>query len=79
MTASFKAEVLKLRGRPATWILLGVVLGLTQLFGYVLPYSSWATSDQNFQTQGLDPRAVLAGTLPGGGARPDPGRPGHRQ
>jgi ABC-type transport system involved in multi-copper enzyme maturation permease subunit len=42
-----------------------VVLGLTQLFGYVLPYSSWATSDQNFQTQGLDPQAVLAGTLPG--------------
>jgi ABC-2 type transport system permease protein len=42
-----------------------VVLGLTQLFGYVLPYSSWLTSDQNFRTQGLDPQAVLAGTLPG--------------
>jgi ABC-2 type transport system permease protein len=65
MIASFNAEILKLRKRPATWILLGVVLGLTQLFGYVLPYSSWATSDQNFQTQGLDPQAVLAGTLPG--------------
>ena len=65
MIASFKAEILKLRKRPASWILLGVVLGLTQLFGYVLPYSSWATSDQNFQTQGLDPQAVLAGTLPG--------------
>ena len=46
-------------------MLLGVVLGLTQLFGYVLPYSSWLTSDQNFRTQGLDPQAVLAGTLPG--------------
>ncbi|HJT99890.1 MAG TPA: ABC transporter permease subunit, partial [Actinomycetes bacterium] len=65
MIASFKAELLKLRKRPATWILLGVVLGLTQLFGYLLPYSSWLTSDQNFSTQGLDPRAVLAGTLPG--------------
>jgi ABC-type transport system involved in multi-copper enzyme maturation permease subunit len=65
MIASFNAELLKLRKRPATWILLGVVLGLTQLFGYVLPYSSWLTSDQNFQTQGLDPQAVLAGTLPG--------------
>jgi ABC-2 type transport system permease protein len=65
MIGSFKAEILKLGRRPATWILLGVVLGLTQLFGYVLPYSSWATSDQNFQTQGLDPQAVLAGTLPG--------------
>jgi ABC-2 type transport system permease protein len=65
MIGSFKAEILKLRKRPATWILLGVVLALTQLFGYVLPYSSWLTSDQNFQTQGLDPQAVLAGTLPG--------------
>jgi ABC-2 type transport system permease protein len=65
MIASFSAEILKLRKRPATWILLGVVLALTQLFGYILPYSSWLTSDQNFQTQGLDPRAVLAGTLPG--------------
>ena len=65
MIASFKAELLKLRKRPATWILLGVVLALTQLFGYILPYSSWLTSDQNFQTQGLNPQAVLAGTLPG--------------
>jgi ABC-2 type transport system permease protein len=65
MIASFKAEILKLRKRPATWVLLGVMLGLTQLFGYVLPYSSWLTSDQNFSTQGLDPQAVLAGTLPG--------------
>jgi ABC-2 type transport system permease protein len=65
MIGSFKAEILKLRKRPATWILLGVVLALTQLFGYILPYSSWLTSDQNFRTQGLDPQAVLAGTLPG--------------
>jgi ABC-2 type transport system permease protein len=65
MIGSFKAEILKLRKRPATWVLLGVTLGLTQLFGYVLPYSSWLTRDQNFQTQGLDPQAVLAGVLPG--------------
>jgi ABC-2 type transport system permease protein len=65
MNGSFKAEILKLGKRPATWVLLGVVLALTQLFGYVLPYSSWLTSDQNFQTQGLDPQAVLAGVLPG--------------
>jgi ABC-2 type transport system permease protein len=65
MTGSFNAEILKLGKRPATWVLLGVMLALTQLFGYLLPYSSWLTSDQNFQTQGLDPQAVLAGTLPG--------------
>ena len=64
MTGSFLAEILKLRKRPATWVLLGVTLALELLFGYLLPYSSWVTSDQNFQTQGLDPQAVLSGTLP---------------
>ena len=69
-----------------------MALALNQLFGYILPYSSWVTGGQNEQTQGLDPQAVLAGTLPGelvptslGGSRcsrgagPDPGRPGRRQ
>jgi ABC-type transport system involved in multi-copper enzyme maturation permease subunit len=65
MTGSFAAEILKLRKRPATWVLLGVSLALNQLFGYFLPYSSWVTGDQNDQTQGLDPLSVLAGTLPG--------------
>ena len=65
MIGSFAAEILKLRKRPATWVLLGVALALNQLFGYLLPYSSWVTGDQNEQTQGLDPQAVLAGTLPG--------------
>ena len=65
MIASFQAEILKLRKRPAAWVLLAVALALTQLFGYLLPYSSWVTGDQNQQTQGLDPQAVLAGTLPG--------------
>jgi ABC-2 type transport system permease protein len=65
MIGSFQAEVLKLRKRPATWVLLGVALALNLLFGYILPYSSWVTGDPNDQTQGLDPLAVLAGTLPG--------------
>ena len=65
MIGSFSAEILKLRKRPATWVLVGVVVLLTQLFGYVLPYSSYATSDQNFATEGLDPQGVLAGALPG--------------
>jgi ABC-2 type transport system permease protein len=65
MIGSFMAEILKLRKRPATWVLLGAVLVLDQLFGYLLPYSSWVTGDPNEQTQGLDPQQVLAGTLPG--------------
>ena len=36
MIGSFSAEILKLRKRPATWVLLGVALALTQLFGYLL-------------------------------------------
>lgn len=65
MTGSFSAEILKLRKRQATWVLLGAVLLLTQLFGYVFPYSSWVTGGANEQTEGLDPQLVLAGTLPG--------------
>jgi ABC-2 type transport system permease protein len=62
---SFSAEILKLRKRPAVWILVGVVLLLTQVFGYILPYSSYATGGQNNQTEGIDPQQVLAGVLPG--------------
>jgi ABC-2 type transport system permease protein len=65
MIGSFSAESLKLRKRPAAWVLLGVVLLLTQVFGYILPYSSYTTGGQNMQTQGIDPQQVLAGVLPG--------------
>jgi ABC-2 type transport system permease protein len=65
MVGSFSAESLKLRKRPAIWVLVGVVLLLTQVFGYILPYSSYATGGQNVQTEGIDPQQVLAGVLPG--------------
>jgi ABC-2 type transport system permease protein len=65
VAGSFSAEVLKLRKRPAIWVLVGVVLLLTQVFGYILPYSSYATGGENNQTQGVDPQQVLAGVLPG--------------
>jgi ABC-2 type transport system permease protein len=65
MIGSFSAEILKLRKRPAIWVLVGVVLLLTQVFGYLLPYSSYATGGQNQQTEGIDPQQVLAGVLPG--------------
>jgi ABC-2 type transport system permease protein len=65
VAGSFSAELLKLRKRPAIWVLVGVVLLLTQVFGYILPYSSYATGGENNQTQGVDPQQVLAGVLPG--------------
>ncbi len=40
MTASFRAEVLKLRERPATWALGGLIAGIVALFGYVFVYLS---------------------------------------
>ena len=39
MLASFRAELLKLRKRPATWILALVWVAVVVLFGYVLTYS----------------------------------------
>jgi ABC-2 type transport system permease protein len=65
IAGSFSAELLKLRKRPAIWVLIGVVLLLTQVFAYILPYSSYATGGENNQTQGVDPQQVLAGVLPG--------------
>jgi ABC-2 type transport system permease protein len=65
VAGTFSAEILKLRKRPAIWVLVGVVLLLTQVFGYILPYSSYATGGENNQTQGVDPQQVLAGVLPG--------------
>lgn len=55
MFASFGAELLKLRKRPATWLLGGVWLAMLLTFAYLLPYFS---SDSSF---GPDP---ITDTLP---------------
>ena len=39
MVSSFRAEFLKLRKRPATWVLVLVWATLVILFGYLLTYS----------------------------------------
>jgi ABC-2 type transport system permease protein len=38
VTASARAEILKLRKRPATWILTGLLLATFALFGYLFGY-----------------------------------------
>jgi ABC-type transport system involved in multi-copper enzyme maturation permease subunit len=43
MGASFAAELLKLRKRPATWVLALVWVAVVVLFGYLLTYSFVAT------------------------------------
>ena len=59
MFASASAELLKLRKRPAIWVLAGVWLALLTFFGYLLPYLGYVTGD------GSAPRSgALADTLP---------------
>lgn len=56
---SARAELLKVRKRPATWVLLGVWLTMTLAFGYLIPYLI-------FRSDPADPlaRSVFAETLP---------------
>ncbi|WP_406107680.1 ABC transporter permease subunit [Micromonospora globbae] len=42
MSGSFRAELVKLVRRPASWLLLGVALVLALLFTYVFPYAGYA-------------------------------------
>ncbi|GAA0599827.1 ABC transporter permease subunit [Kribbella sandramycini] len=62
MLGSYRAELLKLRKRSAVWVLFGAGLVLSLIFGYLLPYLSYATGDE--QTDGVPRAQVLAGMLP---------------
>lgn len=65
MWASYSAELLKLRKRPAIWVLAGVWLSLEEVFGYLIPYVSYASGDTGGRvTDGLPPEQLLASTLP---------------
>lgn len=55
---SFRAELLLMRKRAATWILLAVALFQTVLFTYVLPYSSYLSGRAVARSAG-DLRAFL--------------------
>jgi hypothetical protein len=41
MIASLLAELLKLARRPATWLIVGVWMTLSLVFGYAFPYFSY--------------------------------------
>lgn len=56
--AAFRAEVLKLRKRPAVWILLATLAGVVLLFGYVLLYTL-VTQAPPGTMQGLDAASLL--------------------
>jgi len=62
---SYASELLRLRARPAVWVLLAAWMVLYVLFSYALPYLAYVTGSPNDQTQGIPRPEVLASTLPG--------------
>lgn len=67
MNGSFRAEALKALKRPAIWILAGVFLVLSQVFGYLLPYVAYRGGAGGAGLGGaVPPEALLADLVPAG-------------
>lgn len=62
--ASFGAEFLKLRKRPATWILALIWFSLVVLFGYVLTYLFFVNASEELVPPGADSDSFLKALLP---------------
>jgi ABC-2 type transport system permease protein len=66
---SFRAELMLLRRRAATWILLAVAIFLSLLFRYALPYSSYLSEATPGRTaadlRSLLPESVVSNVLGG--------------
>jgi ABC-type transport system involved in multi-copper enzyme maturation permease subunit len=58
-----RAELFKMRKRPAVWVLLAVAVVLSQLFAIWLPYLAYRTGDGGLEDD-LSPGQLLASTLP---------------
>ncbi|UYM06186.1 ABC transporter permease [Solicola gregarius] len=59
-----RAELFKLRKRPAVWTLLAAAIVLNQIFGYVVPYMSYTSGDENGFIGDVPSSAILAGMMP---------------
>lgn len=62
---SYTAELLKLRKRAASWVLLAAAFVLSLTFGYLLPYVAYVTGDDTGPTDGQPPEVILQSVLPG--------------
>jgi len=62
MIGSIGAELLVLRKRTSTWVLLAIWIALAVFFSYVLPYASGEDGDRPVQMADMLPQR-LAGTL----------------
>lgn len=58
-----RAELFKLVRRPAAWTLLAASAVLSQVFGYLIPYLSYAGGDSG-PMEGASKESILASTLP---------------
>ena len=59
-----RAELFKLRKRPAAWVLLATAAVLNQIFSYLVPYLSYRAGDAQSFAGNIPPQEVLASTLP---------------
>ncbi|MDP9248465.1 MAG: ABC transporter permease subunit [Actinomycetota bacterium] len=64
MIASFRAEVRKLRHRPAVWVLGGILLVLVVTFGYAVEWIQYATASASFRSGGLTAAQLKEGLYP---------------
>ena len=65
MTSSVRAELLVLRKRASSWILLGIWLTLALVFAYVVPYATYLNRSTPDSLADVLPES-LVGTLMGG-------------
>ena len=65
MRDSYRAEMLKLVRWPAMWVLSGVLLVLSQVFGYLIPYVGYRAGGGSGFAAGETPAQLLADVLPG--------------
>ncbi len=65
MSGSYRAELLKIVRWPAMWILAAVLLVLSQVFGYLIPYVGYRSGGGSGFAAGQTPAQLLADLLPG--------------
>lgn len=59
-----RAELFKLRKRPAVSTLLAAAVVLNQIFGYVVPYMSYTSGDESGFIGDVPRESILAGMMP---------------
>jgi len=64
MAESFVAEVMKLRRRPALWVLLSLWFAMSQAFGYLIPYLIYQNPPSG--AEGFDRQQLLTSLVPAG-------------